>query len=85
MEETLGTRINHERIDEALSLEPDLVASACPFCMVMLDDAVSDKAGRGELREGQVKVVDVSQILAESLLPVASVPGVAHHPSAGAR
>jgi Fe-S oxidoreductase len=85
MEETIGKRINHERIDEALSLEPDLVASACPFCMVMLDDAVNDKAGRGELREGQVKVVDVSQILAESLLPVASVNGDAHHPSVGAR
>jgi Fe-S oxidoreductase len=81
MEERIGKRVNHERIDEALSLEPDLVASACPFCMVMLDDAVNDKAGRGELAEGQVRVVDVSQILAESLLPVAAVNGDGAHPS----
>jgi Fe-S oxidoreductase len=73
MEESIGKRVNHERIDEALALEPDLVASACPFCMVMLDDAVKDKAGRGELADGQVEVVDVSQILARSLLPVVSI------------
>ncbi len=73
MEERIGKRVNHERLDEALALQPDFVASACPYCMVMLDDAVNDKAGRGELAEGQVEVVDVSQILARSLLPIASV------------
>jgi Fe-S oxidoreductase len=81
MEETIGTRVNHDRIDEALALEPDLVASACPFCLVMLDDAVSDRASRGDLAEGQVRVVDVSQILAASLLPVAAVNGDGAHPS----
>ncbi|MDQ3708400.1 MAG: (Fe-S)-binding protein, partial [Actinomycetota bacterium] len=75
MEEPLGKRVNHERIDEALELHPDLVSTACPFCMVMLDDAVADKTGRGELEQGQVRVVDVAQILAESLLPVAAVNG----------
>ena len=81
MEETIGKRVNHERIDEALELEPDLVSTACPFCFVMLDDAVSDKVGSGSLAEGKVKVVDVSQILAESLLPVAAVNGNAAHKS----
>ncbi len=82
MEETIGKRVNHERIDEALSLEPDYVSTACPFCMVMLDDAVNDKVGSGDLAEGKVKVVDVSQILSESLLPIAQVNGDAAHPSA---
>jgi len=81
MEESIGRRVNHERIDEALSLNPDLVASACPFCMVMLDDAVADRAGKGVIAEGQVRVVDVSQILAESLLPVAAINGDGAHPS----
>jgi len=81
MEETIGKRVNHERIDEALSLGPDLVSTACPYCLVMLDDAVADKTGRGELAEGQVQVVDVAQILAESLLPVAAVNGDGAHPS----
>ena len=80
-EETIGKRINHERIDEALDLDPDLVSTACPFCFVMLDDAVSDKVGSGQLAEGQVKVVDVSQILMESLLPLAAVNGDNGHKS----
>jgi Fe-S oxidoreductase len=75
MEETIGKRVNHERIDEALALEPDVVSTACPFCLVMLDDAVADRTGGGKLSEGQVQVVDVSAILAESLLPVAQVNG----------
>ncbi|HVM00819.1 MAG TPA: (Fe-S)-binding protein [Egibacteraceae bacterium] len=75
MEEDIGKRVNHERVDEALELGPDLVSTACPFCFVMLDDAVADKVGRGDLAEGQVRVVDVSQILAESLLPGAEVNG----------
>jgi hypothetical protein len=77
MEETIGKRVNHERIDEALALNPDFVSTACPFCFVMLDDAVNDKVGSGDLAEGAVKVVDVSQILAQSLLPVAAVNGKA--------
>jgi Fe-S oxidoreductase len=81
MEETVGKRVNHERIDEALSLRPDIVSTACPYCLVMLDDAVNDKVGNKELAEGQVRVVDVSQILAESLLPVASVNGDSEHRS----
>ncbi|MPZ74519.1 MAG: 4Fe-4S dicluster domain-containing protein [Nitriliruptorales bacterium] len=81
MEETIGKRVNHERIDEALELDPDLVSTACPFCFAMLDDAVSDKVGRGDLAEGRTKVVDVSQILAESLLPVAAVNGERDHKS----
>jgi Fe-S oxidoreductase len=75
MEETIGKRVNHERIEEALELEPDYVSTACPFCLVMLDDATNDKVGAGTLPEGKVRVVDVSQILAESLLPIVSTNG----------
>jgi Fe-S oxidoreductase len=81
MEEDIGKRVNHERIDEALALDPDVVSTACPFCLVMLDDAVQDRTGKGQLSEGQVSVVDVSVILARSLLPVAAVNGDGGHPS----
>ncbi|MDQ3610968.1 MAG: (Fe-S)-binding protein [Actinomycetota bacterium] len=74
-EERIGKRVNHERIDEALTLRPDLVSTACPYCLVMLDDAVRDRQGAGRLDDGEVRVVDVSQILAESVLPVAEADG----------
>ncbi len=67
MEERIGKRVNHERIEEALALEPDLISTACPFCLAMLDDAVNDKIADGSVTPGRTRVIDVSQILAESL------------------
>jgi Fe-S oxidoreductase len=66
MEEKIGKRINVERIDEALALDPDVVSTACPYCMVMLSDAVTAKQQSGEARE-DVEVLDVAQILRRSL------------------
>ncbi|MDX6208120.1 MAG: hypothetical protein QOE24_511, partial [Frankiales bacterium] len=68
MEERIGKRINVERVDEALSLDPDVVSTACPFCLVMLSDAVTAKQAAGEAR-ADVEVVDVAQLLARSLRP----------------
>ena len=50
MEERIGKRINTERIDEALGTDPDTISTGCPYCMVMLGDAVSAKKsyGRGQ-------------------------------------
>jgi Fe-S oxidoreductase len=66
MEEKIGKRINVERTDEALSLDTDIISTACPFCITMLSDAVTAKQQSGEARES-VQVLDVSQILARSL------------------
>jgi Fe-S oxidoreductase len=66
MEEKIGKRINVERTEEALGLDPDLISTACPFCMVMLSDAVTAKKADGEARE-DVQVLDVAQILQQSL------------------
>ncbi|HZC71913.1 MAG TPA: (Fe-S)-binding protein [Jatrophihabitans sp.] len=66
MEEKIGKRVNVERTDEALSLDPDLISTACPFCMVMLNDAVTQRVSEGAARE-DVKVLDVAQILQQSL------------------
>src|SRR3954452_10029192 len=78
MEEKIGKRINVERTDEALSTDADLISTACPFCIVMLSDAVTARKQEGSAREG-VQVLDVSQILARSLAPAADtrVPAMA--------
>jgi Fe-S oxidoreductase len=71
MEEKIGKSINVERVDEALGLDPDMVGTACPFCMVMLSDAVTAKKQSGDAKE-TVEVLDVAQLLARSIAtPVA--------------
>ncbi|MFM7093383.1 MAG: (Fe-S)-binding protein, partial [Actinomycetota bacterium] len=56
MEESIGTKVNDERAREALSTGATRVATACPFCYIMLDDGV--KAAGAE--EDQVKVADIA-------------------------
>jgi Fe-S oxidoreductase len=66
MEERIGKRINIERIDEALGTDPDTISTGCPYCMVMLGDAVNAKKGDGEAKES-LEVVDVAQLLIRSI------------------
>ncbi|MFF7848999.1 (Fe-S)-binding protein [Streptomyces sp. NPDC007910] len=66
MEERIGKRINNERVEEALSLDPDIVSTACPFCLVMLTDSVNGKKNDGKAKES-VTVVDVAQLLLDSV------------------
>jgi Fe-S oxidoreductase len=68
MEERIGKRINMERIDEALGTNPDTISTGCPYCLVMLGDAVSAKRSSGEAPES-LEVVDVAQILVRSVRP----------------
>ena len=84
MEERIGKRINTERIEEALALSPDTISTSCPYCLVMLGDAVSAKKSSGEAKE-TLEVVDVAQLLARSVSPAASPAGAgAADGSAGA-
>ncbi|TXC98028.1 (Fe-S)-binding protein [Streptomyces sp. ISID311] len=66
MEERIGKRINNERVDEALALNPDIVSTACPFCLVMLTDSVNGKKNDGKAKES-IQVVDVAQLLLDSV------------------
>jgi Fe-S oxidoreductase len=62
MEETIGKRVNMDRTEEALGTGADVVSTACPYCMIMLDDAV-----RAHAKEDEVRVLDLSQLVEESL------------------
>ena len=66
MEETIGTRINETRTDEALGTNPDLVTAACPYCIVMLTDGVATRKQQGKAGE-EVRVTDVSEVLLRSV------------------
>ncbi|MGH3195764.1 MAG: (Fe-S)-binding protein, partial [Streptosporangiaceae bacterium] len=72
MEERIGKRINTERIEEALALSPDTISTSCPYCLVMLGDAVSAKKSSGEAKES-LEVIDVAQLLVRSVSPVVAV------------
>jgi Fe-S oxidoreductase len=69
MEERIGKRINTERIDEALALDPDTISTACPYCLVMLGDAVAAKKASGDAKD-TLEVIDVAQLLVRSFAPV---------------
>ena len=63
MEESIGTKVNDERAAEALSTGATRVATACPFCYIMLDDGVK---GAG-VDDDQVKVADLSIHLLDAI------------------
>ena len=82
LEETIGTRINVNRTDEALGTGADVISTACPYCLIMLDDATKARQAEGSAPE-TVKVLDVSQVLEQSLngtVGVAAESGAAGEP-----
>ncbi len=66
LEESIGKRINMERTDQALTTGADMVSTACPYCMIMLDDGLKQRQAEGTAPEG-MRVLDVSQILERSI------------------
>ena len=57
-----NTRINHRRLADALQVKVDIVATACPYCLLMFDDAIRSK-GLGE----QIQVMDIAELLDRQL------------------
>ena len=60
MEEKIGSRINLNRVDEAIATGAQEVAVACPFCRVMVADGMV-------ARDSAVEVLDVAQIMLRSV------------------
>jgi Fe-S oxidoreductase len=60
MEEKIGSRINLNRVDEAIATGAQEVAVGCPFCRVMISDGMVAK-------ESSVEVLDVAQIMLRSV------------------
>jgi Fe-S oxidoreductase len=63
MEEQRGTRINAERTRQALETGASTVATACPFCLVMMRDGLADSSRN----RADVGAQDIAEIMAAAL------------------
>ncbi len=62
MEERLGTRVNNNRVEEARDTGANILASACPYCMTMMEDGTKAVG----VRETLVPK-DIAELVAEAL------------------
>ena len=62
MEENPENRINTNRVREALSKNPEVIAVACPYCLTMFEDGVKD-----ENATDRVRVLDIAEMVAERI------------------
>jgi len=62
MEEHIGTRVNENRAKEAIQTGASTVATACPFCMTMMNDGV-----KAEGKADSVQVLDIAEIVSRSI------------------
>lgn len=60
MEEHIGERINVHRATEAVGMQTDTVANACPFCLIMMRDGINHI-------EKEQSAKDIAEIVAEAL------------------
>jgi Fe-S oxidoreductase len=63
MEESIGRRINVVRVEQALPLAPQVIATACPYCAVMMNDGIAT-AGR----DADVTTKDIAELVAAAMV-----------------
>jgi Fe-S oxidoreductase len=62
MEERIGKRISQERAEEILAAKAGVVATACPYCLQMFEDAIKALEAQEKL-----KAIDLAELVAQSL------------------
>lgn len=60
LEEPPGKRVNELRLSQAMRVNPEVLATACPFCMTMFEDAIAAK-------EAPFSDKDIAELVAEAL------------------
>ena len=63
MHESRGTRISSERTGQALAKNPSIIATSCPYCLIMFEDGIKD-----ERAQGAVRAMDVSELAIEAII-----------------
>jgi Fe-S oxidoreductase/nitrate reductase gamma subunit len=59
IEENVGTRISEMRTDQALATQASVLATACPFCLQMFEDAIKAKEASEAIR-----AMDIAELVA---------------------
>jgi Fe-S oxidoreductase len=62
MEETIGTRVNQLRVEQAMETKPEAIVVSCPFCLTMVKDGLREKNIEG------VETLDVAEVIANALV-----------------
>lgn len=62
LEEDVGRRINEMRTEQALETAPDAIATACPFCLTMLDDGIKAKE-----KQETIKNLDIAEFILNAM------------------
>jgi Fe-S oxidoreductase len=63
MEETVGTRVNEARSRELIATGATRIATACPFCYIMIDDGVKAQGKEDD----EVRVADIAMHLLDAI------------------
>ena len=69
LDETIGRRINVTRVEQALDRTPTIIATACPYCAVMMGDGIAALD-----RANDIVTRDIAELVAESLPPARATP-----------
>ena len=62
MEEEPDKRVSTRRVQEIIEAKVDLVATACPYCLTMLEDGLKAKEA-----EESIEAMDLSELVVEAL------------------
>ena len=62
MDENIGKKINEMRSEQLQTTGAKTFATACPYCLIMLDDAVKTQG-----QEDDIKVIDLAQLVEKSI------------------
>jgi Fe-S oxidoreductase/nitrate reductase gamma subunit len=71
MDEKIGKRINIHRLEDVLTTSPEWIATACPFCITMFDDAIKDKG-----MEDTLKIWDIAEVVDQALFGEKKRPSI---------
>ena len=64
IDETIGKRVNVLRVEQALQKAPDVIATACPYCAVMMSDGT-----KALEKEGEIATRDIAELVASAMIP----------------